>query len=77
MTHAPFGQASTSGLVIPQVSRRAGSQQKPFRGSDSLEEVNWLLVREGLPEFDKISNDYVIRHYGACSDVGHSLRAFL
>jgi hypothetical protein len=81
MTHAPSGQASMSGLVIPRESSSAGSQlttqRKPFAGSDTLEEVNRLLVREGFPEFDKMSNDYVIRHYGACSDVGHSLGAFL
>jgi hypothetical protein len=76
MTHAPSGQASMSGLVIPRASSNAGSQQKPFRSSDSLEEVNRVLVREGFLEFDKMSNQEVIRRYGVCSAIGHQLRLF-
>jgi hypothetical protein len=80
MTPRPSGQASTSGLVIPQASRHAGSQstqQKPFRGSDTLERVNQTLVDQGFPEFDKMSNEEVIRHYGECSAEGHAMVVLL
>jgi hypothetical protein len=67
-----FGQAETSGLVIPGPSRHAGSQltlqQKPFAGSDTLEHVNRILVDNGFGTFDTMSNAGVIAHYKPCSN---------
>jgi hypothetical protein len=75
----PFGQAGASGLVIPNASRHAGSQltTKPFAGSDTLERVNKALVDQGFPEFNYVSNEYVIRHYGECSTEGHAMLGLL
>jgi hypothetical protein len=70
-----------SGLVIPRESSKAGSQltaqRKPFAGSDTLERVNQTLVDQGFPEFDKMSNGGVIRHYGECSTEGHAMKILL
>lgn len=64
-----FGQAGLSGLGNPHASSNAGS--------DTLERVNQTLVDQGFPEFDKISNEYVIRHYGECSTEGHTMSGLL
>lgn len=71
------GQASVSGLGIPHASSNAGPQstlqQKPFAGSDTLEYVNEVLVREGFGTFDTMSNESVIAKYKPCSNIGHQL----